>query len=86
MYHLLGYNYFAYKSKLAVTGVHRHSYSSEVQGNLADLMAHSTGTARRYYKLHEKSLSSVKASKKLHKVMHGDTQEEDDGHADPKTV
>ena len=71
--------------KSAVTGVHSSSDSSEIRGNLADLMAHNTGTAQRYYKLHEKSLSSVQASKQLRKVMRGKIQEED-GYEDPKST
>ena len=69
----------------AVTGVHSLKDSSELKGNLADLMAHNSGTAQIYYRLHEKSSSSVKASKKLHKVMRGETHEEDDGYTDPKS-
>lgn len=70
--------------KSAVTGVHRSSDSSEIRGNLADLMAHNTGTAQRYYKLHEKSVTSVQASKQLRKVMRGEIQEEE-GSEDPKS-
>ena len=41
--------------KSAVSGVHRVSESSGSHSDLADLMAHDVGTARRYYKLQEKS-------------------------------
>lgn len=71
--------------KSAVTGVHSLKRSSELKGNLADLTAHNSGTAQKYYRLHEKSLSSVKASKKLCKVMRGETHEEDDSYTDPKS-
>lgn len=71
--------------KSAVTGVHSLKDSSELKGNLADLMAHNSGIAQKYYSLHEKSPSSVKASKKLRKVMRGETNEEDDRYADLKS-
>ena len=42
-----------------------------MRSNLADLMAHNVSTAQKYYKLQEKSMSSVKASKQLRDVMRG---------------
>ena len=41
----------------------------EISGNLADLMAHRENTAQKYYRVLEKSKSSVKASQKLHRIM-----------------
>jgi len=40
----------------------------EISGNLADLMAHCENTAQKYYRVLEKSISSVKASQKLHGI------------------
>ena len=61
--------------KSAVSTVHTTSDSPKVQGNLADLMAHNIGTARKFYRLQEKSKSSVKASQQLRSVMRGQVQE-----------
>ena len=61
--------------KSAVSKVHTTSHSNEAQGNLAGLMAHNIDTARKFYRLQEKSKSSVKASKQLRSVMRGEVQE-----------
>lgn len=61
--------------KSAVSGVHSTTDSSETHSDLADLMAHNVGTARHYYKLNEKSKSSVKASRQLRCVMRGEKQQ-----------
>ncbi|XP_074624379.1 uncharacterized protein LOC141882322 [Acropora palmata] len=42
-----------------------------MRDNLADLMAHNVSTAQKCYKLQEKSMASVEASKQLRDVMHG---------------
>ena len=55
--------------KSAVSKVHTNSESNEARGNLADLMAHNVDTARKYYRLQEKSKSSVQTSKHLRNVM-----------------
>ena len=55
--------------KLAVSRVHTASDSNEARGNLADLMAHILQTANKYYRLQEKSKSSVQASKQLRSIM-----------------
>ena len=55
--------------KSAVSKVYTNSESNEARGNLADLMAHNVDTARKYYRLQEKSKSSVQASKHLRNVM-----------------
>ena len=57
--------------KSAVSGFHKAAESSEMRDNLADLMAHNVSTAQKYYKLQEKSMASVEASKQLRDVMHG---------------
>ena len=64
--------------KSAVSKVHTIAtcHSNEEQGNLADLMAHNVDTARKFYRLQEKSKSSVKASKQLRNVMRGKIAEE----------
>ena len=62
--------------KSAVTGVHSATDSSASHSDLADLMAHNVSTAVHYYKLTEKSKSSVKASKQLRNVMRGENQHE----------
>ena len=46
-----------------------HDKHKEISGNLADLMAHREITAEKYYRVLEKSKSSVKASQKLHGIM-----------------
>ena len=46
-----------------------HDKHKEISGNLADLMAHREVTAQKYYRVLEKSKSSVKASQKLHGIM-----------------
>ena len=61
--------------KSAVSKVHTTSHSNEAQENLADLMAHNIETARKFYRLQEKSKSSVKASRQLRSVMRGEVQE-----------
>lgn len=55
--------------KSAVSRVHTASPSNEARGNLADLMAHNLQTATKYYRLQEKSKSSVQASKQLRNIM-----------------
>lgn len=49
--------------KSAVSGFHKAADSTEMRSNLADLTAHNVSTAQTYYKLQEKSMASVKASK-----------------------
>ena len=61
--------------KSAVSKVRNISHGEEAQGNLADLMAHNIDTARKFYRLQEKSKSSVKASQQLRNVMRGQVQE-----------
>ena len=61
--------------KSAVSKVHNTSHGEEAQGNLANLMAHNIDTARKFYRLQEKSKSSVKASQQLRNVMRGQVQE-----------
>ena len=63
--------------KSAVSGVHSTTDSSETHSDLADLMAHNVGTARHYYKLNEKSKSSVKSSRQLRCVMRGEKQQKE---------
>ena len=63
--------------KSAVTGVHSTTDSSASHSDLADLMAHNVSTAVHYYKLTEKSKSSVKASKQLRNVMRGENQQKE---------
>ena len=55
--------------KSAVSRVHTASDSNEARGNLADLKAHILQTANKYYRLQEKSKSSVQASKQLRSIM-----------------
>lgn len=45
--------------KSAVSKVHTNCHDNEEQDNLADLMSHNVSTARKYYRLQEKSKSSV---------------------------
>ena len=52
----------------------RWCQSNEARGNLADLMAHSVSTATRFYQLQETSKSSIKCSKHLCQVMHGEEE------------
>lgn len=65
--------------KSAVSGVHSTTDrdGSETHSDLADLMAHNVGTARHYYKLNEKSKSSVKASRQLRCVMRGENEQKE---------
>ena len=63
--------------KSAVSGLHKTTDSNEKQGNLADLMAHNVETARKYYRLQEKSKSSVEASRQLRSVMRGEKQQKE---------
>lgn len=44
--------------KSAISKVHATCHSNEEQGNLAELMAHSIDTARKFYGLQEKSKSN----------------------------
>lgn len=73
--------------KSVVSSIHSLNDSSEARGNLADLMGHNLSTASKYYRLHEKSKSSVLASKQLRQVMRKDPAESpslstaDDGEA-----
>lgn len=60
--------------KSAVSQVHTVTSSGEARENLADLMAHNVQTATKYYRLQEKSKSSVEASKQLRTVMRGVNQ------------
>jgi len=46
-----------------------HERHKEISSNLADLMAHQEETAQKYYRVFEKSKSSVKASQTLHGIM-----------------
>lgn len=46
-----------------------HQNRKEISGNLADLMAHRESTAEKYYRVLDKSRSSVKASQVLHGIM-----------------
>ena len=46
-----------------------HDKHKKISGNLADLMAHREDTAQKYYRVFEKSKSSVKASIKLYGIM-----------------
>lgn len=62
--------------KSAVSNMHSYDESNEARGNLADLMAHNLSTAKKYYRLQEKSKSSVLASKQLCQVMRQDTEDE----------
>ena len=55
--------------KSAVSQVHTASDSNEARENLADLMAHNLQTANKYYRLQEKSKSSVQAYKQLRNIM-----------------
>ena len=50
-----------------------HDQHKEIRGNLADLMAHREDTAQKYYRVFEKSKSSVKAFQKLSGIMRNDT-------------
>ena len=54
-----------------------HDQHKDITSNLADLMAHREDTAQKYYRVFEKSKSSVKASQKLHGIMrsHGQVKE-----------
>ena len=51
-----------------------HDKHKEISSNLADLMAHREDTAQTYYRVFEKSKSSVRVSQKLHGIMqsHGE--------------
>jgi len=46
-----------------------HQNRKDISGNLADLMAHRETTAEKYYRVLDKSKSSVKASQILHGMM-----------------
>ena len=46
-----------------------HQNRKDISGNLADLMAHREATAEKYYRVLDKSKSSVKASQILHGMM-----------------
>ncbi|PFX18261.1 hypothetical protein AWC38_SpisGene17384 [Stylophora pistillata] len=52
---------------------HCHEQHKEISGNLADLMAHREETAQKYYRVFEKSKSSVKASRNVSRIMRNDT-------------
>ncbi|CAH3163406.1 unnamed protein product, partial [Porites lobata] len=53
-----------------------HSSQKEMTSDLADLMAHKEDTAKRYYRLTEKSKTCVKASQQLHTVMRVNSQKD----------
>ena len=53
--------------KTAVSECHQNR--KDISGNLADLMAHRESTAEKYYRVFDKSRSSVKASQILHGMM-----------------
>lgn len=65
--------------KSAVSKVHTNCHDNEEQDNLADLMSHNISTARKYYRLQEKSKSSVKAAQQLRMVMRGQEETRDKG-------
>ena len=46
-----------------------HDQHKEISSNLADLMAHQEKSAQKYYRVFEKTKSSVEASQKLHGIM-----------------
>ena len=71
--------------KLAVSGLHSVSESSGSHSDLADLMAHNVGTARRFYRLQEKSKSSERASKQLRPIMRGEKQQTDGDDAEAQS-
>ena len=76
--------------KSAVSGLHMATDSNEQRGNLANLMAHNVETARKYYRLQEKSRSSVEASRQLRNVMRGEQQQKEsrdpEGLSSPSTT
>ena len=55
--------------KSAVSGFHKAAERTEMRSNLADLMAHNVSTAQKYYKLQDKPMVSVKASKQIRDLM-----------------
>lgn len=62
--------------KSAVSSMHSLDESNEARENLADLMAHNLSTAKKYYRLQEKSKSSVSASKQLRQIMRREADSE----------
>ena len=72
--------------KSAVSGVHSVSESSGSHSDLADLMAHNVGTARRFYRLQGESKSSARASKQLRSIMRGEKQQTDDDDTEAQSV
>ena len=62
--------------KSAISSMHSSNDSNEAHGNLADLMAHNLSTAKKYYRLQEKSESSMLASKQLCQVMRSNEDDE----------
>lgn len=69
--------------KSAVSTMHSANDSNEAHGNLADLMAHNLSTAKKYYRLQEKSKSSVLASKQLRQVMRPNEDDESSSSKSP---
>ena len=59
--------------KSAVSTMHEQHH--DLSANLADLMAHNLETARKYYRVTEKSKSSVKAAKQLRSAMRSSERE-----------
>lgn len=55
--------------KSAVSSIHSSNESNEARGNLVDLMVHNITTPNKYYRLQEKSNSSVLTSKELCQVI-----------------
>lgn len=49
----------------------------ETSSHLADLMAHRETTAQKYYRIFDKTKSSVKGSQKLHGIMRDSSQEKE---------
>ena len=54
-----------------------HDKQKNMSGHLADLMAHREATAEKYYRVFDKSKSSVKASQTLHGIMRDTMQKEE---------
>lgn len=54
-----------------------HDKHKEISSQLADLMAHRETTAEKYYRIFDKTKSSVKASQTLHGIMRDSSQEKE---------
>ena len=63
--------------KSAVTAVHTNHQG--MKGQLADLMADKESTAQRYYKLHEKQQSCIKAAAVLPSIMRTTNKASEEG-------